>query len=213
MDSETQPNQIHDYESLILEEYAKMNFGSNPELEIERVSLAFVNCTDEIHPKTWYDFEEDGTLILKIEDTSIEKGLKDWLASMAFKYKASFIFAPFRRGLLPLLIPFIAFTVSLILFGTFGYGNLLFSLVYGPGLFTCFALPLLLILTKKKMDDNDLIRNKLKTTLEKSTLYTESEIEDYIAKLCRNLPLYHVIEYFLFIPILPFFIWLVFFLS
>ena len=202
-----------EYEEIILEHYKTMKLDSNEETEIEKVALVFEKVDTPSERFIDYLIEDDGTLHLLIRDTTLEDGVKYSLAFLSYELHARYILAPYRHFFAPCLLPLITMVVPLLLFGEFALGNLAMSIVVGPLLYLCISIPFLLYLTKKRMSDVTSKHDRMRTYLERSTLFTPSEVTSFTSKFARTSPLHYLIDYLVFIPILLTFMWLVFYLN
>lgn len=204
-----------EYEQLVYDEYSQMKLATSCETKIERVNLTFSPVTDESNISVKFQIEDDGTLVLQLEHTSIEEGIKDALAQMSYEFKAQYVFAPMWRDWALILIPLLSFTFSLYIFDEFarGFGNMFLSMLLGPCLFICIVIPsVFFLLTKKQMKENSLVRHRMKTALGDASLYTKDEVEMYTSRFTKHRSLYHVLEYIMIVPMLVTFILLVIYL-
>ncbi len=201
------------YEERIRTLYTTMNL--NEDDFVQAVDLTYNEVAPENQTLVDYEYEDEGTLSLVIHDISVEKGIKNVLAKLAYEIRANYIFADFRRGWAPAIIPLVSLVIPLFLYDmyTWNRGNLLLSLLLLPTLYALIALPFILFCTKKKMQDNALIRQRMHDYLERASIYSEEETSAYTLKYTKFIPLDHVFDYMLFIPMLMIFIWLVFYLN
>lgn len=206
---------MSEYEQLVHDEYSKMKLVTSCETKIERVTLTFSPVTDESNISVKLQIEDDGTLVLQLEHTSIEQGIKDALAQMAYEFKAQYVFAPMWRFWALILIPLLFYIFPLYIYVEFarGFGNLFLSMLLGPCLFICIVVPsAYFLLTKKQMKDNSVVRQLMRTTLEEAALYTKDEVEAYTSRFTKHRSSYHGLEYIMIVPMFVMFIWLVIYL-
>ncbi len=200
-------------EELILDSLNRMGLDKINEYQIKDVSLNYQPVSDSSKNDVSFVFLRDGTLEIVLQYSSLEMGVKYMLAKFAWDFKAKHIFVPHRRSTIPAILPIITFIPPMMLFGEVALGDLGLSLLLGPILYALITLPLLLILSKKKQEDNNFVRNRLQECLVKAEIYRRNEIDELVSTITNRLPLYHFVEYVLFVPLFSIFMWMVFYLN
>jgi hypothetical protein len=198
---------MSDYEELFLEQYEQMGFQSEEYTRIENIDFKFKKMQSSSLNYSWID---DETLKLSIKNQSAEEGIKHALAQLVYDFKGNLCFPDIRQGFVPAVVPLAMLILPLILLDE-TKRSLMLSVLAGPVLYCVITIPFLLWLTKKRMEDEELVRETTRKHLQKATIYSDNEAEEWIDFVTRCRVLYYMVDYLTFIPSLIIINWLVFF--